>query len=132
MELRQASEADLPGAFEVFVTAQTELHDRRGAPWCGGAYDPAGPWADVHRHLLEHDARRYFVAKHNGRVIGTAAAFVRGSCWFFASLFVDPEHQGQGIGRRLLELTWDGSHTRRITITERSNRVRTASTWRTG
>jgi hypothetical protein len=41
MEFRQASEADFPDAFAVFVAAQTELHDRRGAPWPAREYDAA-------------------------------------------------------------------------------------------
>jgi hypothetical protein len=82
MEFRHASEADLPGAFAVFVAAQTELHSRRGAPWPARDYDPAAPWADVHRHLLGHDGERCFVAAHDGRLVGTTAAFVRGHCCF--------------------------------------------------
>jgi GNAT superfamily N-acetyltransferase len=118
MEFRRASEGDLPAEFAVFVAAQVELHERRAAAWPVPEYDPAGPWAEVHRHLLNHDGERSFLAEHDGRVIGFTAALVRGDCWFFAALFVDPEFQGQGVGRELLDRAWNGTHRRRITITE--------------
>jgi hypothetical protein len=40
MEFRHASEADLPGAFAVFVAVQTEPHDRRGTPWPAADHPP--------------------------------------------------------------------------------------------
>jgi hypothetical protein len=43
---------------------------------------------------------------------------VRGDCWFFSALFIDPAYQGQGVGRQLLDLAWGGPHRRRVTITE--------------
>lgn len=118
MEFRQASESDLAGEHAVFTAAQEELHNRRGAPWLAPPFDPAGMWAQVHRHLLAHDGERAFVAEHGGRIVGFTAALVRGDCWFFSALFIDPAQQGQGVGRRLLDLAWDGEHRRRITITE--------------
>jgi GNAT superfamily N-acetyltransferase len=72
----------------------------------------------VHRHLLRHDGERSFVAEDADRIVGFAAAFVRGDCWYFSALFVHPEYQGQGVGGRLLDLAWGGPHRRRITITE--------------
>lgn len=118
MEFRPASESDLAGEYAVFAAAQEELHTRRGAAWLAPPFDPAGMWAQVHRHLLTHDGERSFVAEQDGRIVGFTAALVRGDCWFFSALFIDPAHQGRGVGRRLLDLAWDGSHRRRITITE--------------
>lgn len=118
MEFRQASQSDLAGEYAVFTAAQEELHSRRGAPWLAPPFDPAGLWAHVHRHLLTHDGERAFVAEHDGRIVGFTAALVRDDCWFFSDLFIDPAHQGQGVGRRLLDLAWDKEHRRRITITE--------------
>lgn len=118
MEFRQASQSDLAGEYAVFTAAQHELHARRGAPWPATPFDPAGPWAQVHRHLLAHDGDRAFVAEHDGRIVGFTAALVRDDCWFFSALFIDPAHQGHGVGRQLLDLAWDGAHRRQITITE--------------
>jgi GNAT superfamily N-acetyltransferase len=118
MEFRPAVESDLAGEYAVFTAAQEELHTRRGAAWLAPPFDPAGPWAQVHRHVLVHDGERAFVAEKQGRVVGFAAALVRGDWWYFSALFIDPAYQGRGVGRRLLELVWDGEHARRATITE--------------
>jgi GNAT superfamily N-acetyltransferase len=75
-------------------------------------------FAQVQGHLLAHDGERAFVAEQDGRIVGFTAAFARGDCWFFSALFVDPEAQSQGIGRRLLELAWGGLYRRRMTITQ--------------
>jgi GNAT superfamily N-acetyltransferase len=102
----------------VFVGAQQELHTHRGAEWSTSPFDPAGPWAAVHRHLLTHDSGRSFVAEDAGQIIGFTAAMVRDDCWYFSALFVRPEYQGQGVGGRLLDLTWGGPYRCRFTITE--------------
>ena len=113
-----ASEADLEGEFAVFVAAQHELHARRGGDWPVRSFDPTDRWTAVHRHLLKHDGERSYVAEDANRIVGFTAAIVRGDCWYFSALFVHPEYQGKGLGRRLFELAWDGSCRRRITITE--------------
>lgn len=118
MEFRSASAADLEGEFAVFVAAQQELHTRRGAEWTAAPFDPTGPWAAVHRHLLKHDGDRAFVATEANRIIGFTAAIVRGDCWYLSALFVHPRYQGKGVGRRLLDLAWGGPYRRRMTITE--------------
>jgi len=41
-----------------------------------------------------------------------------GDTWFLAALFVDPIHQGKGVGRCLLDLSLRDAPPRRITITE--------------
>jgi GNAT superfamily N-acetyltransferase len=115
---RPALEADLAGQYAVFVAAQEELHQRRGAAWSPRPFDPSGMWAQVHRHLLTHDGERSFVAEDGGRVVGFTAAMVRGDCWYFAALFIRPEYQGQGVGNRLLDLAWTEAVHRRLTITE--------------
>jgi hypothetical protein len=58
------------------------------------------------------------VAVKEGRVVGFTAALVRGDCWYFSALFIDPGEQGKGVGRQLLDLAWGGRHERRATITE--------------
>ena len=118
MEFRPAAEVDLEDEYAVFVAAQHELHSRRGVEWPVLPFDPAGRWVAVHRHLLTHDGERSFVAEDGNRIVGFTAAIVRGDCWYFSALFVDPAYQGKGVGRRLLDLAWDGSCRRRMTITE--------------
>lgn len=118
VDFRPATESDLVGEYAVFVAAQEELHVRRGAGWSAAPFDPSGRWAKVHRHLLTNDGERSFVAEHQGRIVGFTAALVRDDCWYLSALFIDPGYQGKGIGRRLLDLAWDGAQERRITITE--------------
>jgi GNAT superfamily N-acetyltransferase len=118
VEIRPATEADFEAEFHVFVAAMHELHTRRGGEWPTTSFDPAGRWTAVHRHLLTHDGDRSFVAEEANRVIGFTAAFVRGDSWFFSALFVHPEHQGKGVGRRLFDHALDGDYRRRLTITE--------------
>src|SRR5579875_737867 len=128
VECRAAADADLEGEYAVFVAAQQELHSRRGAAW-GPAppFDPAGRWAQVHRHLLTHDGRHSFVAEDGGRVVGFTAALTRGECWFFSALFIDPAYQGQGIGSRLLSLAWNPEARHRITITAGEHALKPAA-----
>lgn len=118
IEFRRASEADLAGEFAAFVAAIEELRTRRGGAFAAAPFDPEGRWVQVHRHLLAHDSDRSFVAEEHGRIIGFTAALVRDDWWFLSAMFIHPEHQRQGVGRRLLDLAWDGTHERRITITE--------------
>ncbi len=104
VEYRRAVETDLAGEYAVFASAQQELHNRRGAAWSAPPFDSDGPWAQVHRHLLAHNGERSHVAEDDGRIIGFTAALVRGDCWYFSALFIDPAYRGQGIGQRLLGL----------------------------
>ena len=43
---------------------------------------------------------------------------MRGETWFLAGLFIDPGHQGLGVGRRLLELALAGAPAHRMTISD--------------
>jgi GNAT superfamily N-acetyltransferase len=126
VDLRQARESDFAGEYAVFFAAQEELHNRRGAPWSVPPYDASSKWAQVHRHLLEHDRERCFVAVDDGCVVGYTAAWARKDWWFFSALFIAPEYQGRGLGRGLCELAWAGDYAHRITITEAIQPISTA------
>jgi hypothetical protein len=58
MDFRRASESDPAGEYALYAAVQEELHSRRGAPWLAPAFDPAGMWAQVHRHLLARGRAR--------------------------------------------------------------------------
>lgn len=115
MEIRPTTREDLPAQYEVFRAAIGELFHRH-------SFSPPDPPRDVYiahqAHLLAHDAERCFVAEADGRVVGFTAALVRDDAWFLSSLFVLPEFQGRGVGRRLLERAWGGPFGRRLTITD--------------
>jgi GNAT superfamily N-acetyltransferase len=129
VHFRPATANDLTPEFEVFELAQRELHERRGAEWAGSDF---AQWELVHLHLLAHDAARSFVAEEAGRVVGFTAAWVRGKVWFLSALFVHPDRQGRGIGKRLLELAWGEGYSRRLTITAAIQPVSTAAYARRG
>jgi GNAT superfamily N-acetyltransferase len=115
---RRATEDDLAAEFSVFIAAEEELRNRRGIAFTGPPFDPAGQWAQVQRHVLTHDGERAFVAEENGRIVGFTAAIVRSDLWYLSALFIDPAHQGRGIGKQLLQNVWGDSYRRRATITE--------------
>ena len=129
MDFRPATARDLAPEFEVFELAQRELYERRGARWTGRDFSE---WERVHRHLLGQDGAGSFVAEVDGRVVGFTVAWVREDVWFLSALFVHPERQGQGIGKRLLSLAWGEGHGRRITITDALQPISTASYARRG
>ncbi|HEX6700067.1 MAG TPA: GNAT family N-acetyltransferase [Gaiellaceae bacterium] len=115
MKIRHATVADVPAEHDVFRAAIGELFRRH-------AFEPPDPppeaFAAMHRHLLGHDGERCFVAEEGDRVVGFTAAFARGDTWFLSSLFVLPEAQGRGIGRRLLEHSWGTGYRSRLTLAD--------------
>jgi GNAT superfamily N-acetyltransferase len=115
VQIRAATEADLDALYDVFRASIGELFRRHGLE------PPAPPreaFVAQQSHLLRHDPERSVVADDAGRVAAFAAALVRGDSWFLASLFVLPEHQGRGLGTRLLDAVWGESHPRRLTLTD--------------
>jgi N-acetylglutamate synthase-like GNAT family acetyltransferase len=67
-----------------------------------------------HRHkaliefLTAQPDTRYWICERGGAPVGYARVVRFGAMEELTELMVDPEHQGQGIGRALLELTWPG------------------------
>jgi GNAT superfamily N-acetyltransferase len=58
-------------------------------------------------HLQRTDPGGAWVADQGGRVVGLAMALVREGVWGLSLFAVDPALQGRGIGRRLLEASFD-------------------------
>jgi GNAT superfamily N-acetyltransferase len=114
VELRPATAADLSAEEAVFRAAIGEVYERFNL---AAPTPPSEAFLSHHRHLLEHDAERCWVAVEKGSVVGFSAALGRGDAWHLASLFILPEHQGAGLGRRLLERSW-GNFSRRVVLTD--------------
>jgi GNAT superfamily N-acetyltransferase len=115
VSFRRATLNDLNVASGIFNRAQNDLYHR-----CGLARTdkPPAVFTVPQAHVLTHDAKRCFVAESEGTVIAYSSAIERGDTWYLSALFVEPEWQGKGIGRRLFELSAAGWSERRMTIAE--------------
>ena len=99
VRIRLLDMADIPACAGILCDVyNTELWQCRWSQDTAAAY------------LTDYaEARRFvgFVAEMEGRVVG--AAFAHGKIWWnntelaLDELFVAPAHQGQGVGRRLME-----------------------------
>ena len=90
--LRPAREEDLPDIFDVWFTHETADDPtpppRRAIP----------PW-----YLHELRTGTLWVAEDGGRIVAFAGAVTRAGMDFLADLFVRPQWQSAGLGRRLLQ-----------------------------
>ena len=114
MEIRATTPDDLDGCYRVFRAAIIDVYARRNL---SPPDPPRRVWLAQQEHVLRHDDERCFVAVEGETVAAFAAAWTRGDAWFLASLFVDPDAQGQGVGSALLDRTWGDARTRR-TLTD--------------
>jgi GNAT superfamily N-acetyltransferase len=112
---RPATPADIEAQHGIFCRAEGALRRAHGYAWQD---PPLGWFAAVSGHVLATDPSRCFVAEIDDRVVGFSAAFVRDDVWFFSALFIDPDQQGQGMGRRLFDLAAADAPLRRVTITD--------------
>ncbi len=97
---RQVTEADLGGIHATFMAAVADLDQRRGRQ----ILDRPQQHYDWQRYyLLREDGPGWWLASdRGGRVLGWAAAVLRGGTWFLSGFWVHPQAQGQGIGSNLL------------------------------
>ena len=76
--------------------------------------DDLGPILRLYAHLRSTDPATFLVADSDGRVDGFIVALRRETLWFLSMLFIRPEAQARGLGRRLLAAVspghdWAGS-----------------------
>ena len=57
-------------------------------------------------HILKTDSDTFYCAWNGEKIVGFAGAIVRGKQWYLAWLFVHPQYQDKGIGRKLLDRVW--------------------------
>ena len=101
--LRPIVAADLPSCVAVFYAALEDLRVRRGEPsW------PRNEAAmeRLFARLVASHAPGAWLCEVDGATVGFGIAVERDSLWFLSFLFVAPDHQAGGLGRRILERTF--------------------------
>lgn len=115
MEVRLAVMDDLEEQYQVFAQSEGELCRQQGVAW---EPEPFSQWRIVHEHLLLVDGERCYVATANGKIVGFSAAFRRQDVCFLSALFILPEYQNCGLGRRLCGLSLRDDAKIVLTITD--------------
>ncbi|HEX2672052.1 MAG TPA: GNAT family N-acetyltransferase [Polyangiaceae bacterium] len=96
---RRLRREEVPIAADVFLVSLAELARSNGLP-PPVSYTRASV-IPTYEHLFETGI--FEVAELDGKIVGIAAATIRGAIWFLAMFWVLPEFKLQGIGRPLLE-----------------------------
>jgi GNAT superfamily N-acetyltransferase len=105
-DLRPARDGDVASMMEVFWASLDDLAERHGRP-----PSPRNPAVleELMRHFVASDPDSSLVADERGRIVGFGMLHVRGDTGFLAFLFVLPDWQARGLGRRLLDACIDGA-----------------------
>ena len=108
-DIRPARPDELEACARVWHAALNDYLVRLNQPeW---PFDATGITA-LYRHTQATDPDRFLVAvrpepptetSDGERIVAFVSACIRGSLWYLSMLFVLPEEQASGIGRRLLE-----------------------------
>lgn len=94
---------DVPGAAQVVIAAGEELDRRAGREPRSRTDAQREFFLGGLRRFVELDPDGAWVAAEGGSVVAMATAIRRDSFWGLSMLFVNPERQGQGVGRALLD-----------------------------
>jgi GNAT superfamily N-acetyltransferase len=99
LETRAATPDDLPACERVWRDSLNDYLVRLGQ--LEVPEDNPG-LRRLHDHTLATDPERFRVATRGEAIVAFGAAVRRGPVWFLSMLFVDPDEQARGLGRRLL------------------------------
>lgn len=91
MNIRPATEADLPNVYHVWYLNETR-----------GETDPPPPRPGDDTFAWELQTGRMVVAEDQGELVGFASTLTRSDLVYLAELFVRPDRQSAGVGRGLL------------------------------
>ena len=106
--IRPGTREDLFGAFVVFQLALHGLYQSVGqaSPEDKPRSEDLSPAFEYFRMFTEHfsqTAEHFWVAVEEGEIIGFSRSMVRDGIRQLSELFVHPDKQAQGVGKRLLE-----------------------------
>lgn len=113
VSVREGSLGDLEATFQLSERTMRHVAVEQGYLDAGELSDQAllEAWGR-HRGLVElldaQPQRRYLIAENGSGPVGFARVVQFGSMEQLTDLMVSPEHQGRGIGRRLLDAIWPG------------------------
>jgi GNAT superfamily N-acetyltransferase len=114
LTIREGTLADLAATFELSERAMHAVAARQGVVPRDAALTEARIRSDWvrHRSLIEFMAAqpggRYVICEGADGLLGYARVVRFGAMEQLTELMVDPDHQGHGIGRALLERCWPG------------------------
>ncbi|MBD3233993.1 MAG: GNAT family N-acetyltransferase [candidate division Zixibacteria bacterium] len=100
---RRCRHKDLLPSVKLVMTAINKLRKQSGMPLFRRRIREVPP---LYEHLLRTDPKTFYCAWKGERLVGFCGAAVRGMQWYLAFLFVHPNLQDKGIGRKLLEKAW--------------------------
>jgi GNAT superfamily N-acetyltransferase len=108
IKIRAGTNEDLFGCFVVFQLALHGLYESVGQASPEDKPNPAEltPAFDYFQMFTEHftkTAKHFWVAEEEGEIIGFSRSMLRDDTLQLSELFVHPEKQSQGVGKRLLE-----------------------------
>src|SRR5215207_2835544 len=108
IKIRPGTRADLFGAFIVFRLALHRLNQSLGlaSPEGKPAPESLSEHFEIFRSYTEHliqTADQFWVAEEEGEIIGFSRSILRDGIRQLSELFVHPDKQTQGVGKRLLE-----------------------------
>jgi GNAT superfamily N-acetyltransferase len=108
LTIRNGTKEDLFGCFVVFQLALHGLYENAGqaSPEDKPNPEELAPAFDYFQMFTEHftkTAEHFWVAEEAGEIIGFSRSMLRDGILQLSELFVHPEKQAQGVGKRLLE-----------------------------
>jgi len=103
LTIRKFKRSELLEAFRMVMRSANDLRVKNGRkPW-DNTLTEVPP---LNYHLYDTDPDGTFGAYLGGKLVGYTAALMRGRQWYLAYLFIDPEFQLKGVGRKLLDCAW--------------------------
>jgi GNAT superfamily N-acetyltransferase len=94
---------DVPAGHLVQFAALSDLQVRMGRPAMELTDEIRQRGPARIAHLQRTDPGSAWAAERDGELVGLALALVREGMWFLSLLMIQPGHQGEGIGRQLLD-----------------------------